>query len=185
MTEADLLEQLNSTGAFLWSLMQYWTSISFGILIGAYLAAKRINAYFLGAFILVYAVFTGQITWLMRLQIETIRGIIIDLRVIEDSAAGLSNTAMAVLEQSPAVITCPSDLDSHQAQRLLRGPFAFAHKADEFLIRLRPLVGESGHRLIVKPPQIVQTSPAFSLTIGFQFLPTDGSVSQPSWFEHI
>jgi hypothetical protein len=37
----------------------------------------------------------------MRLQIGTIKGIIIDLRVIEDSAAGLSNTAMAVLEQSP------------------------------------------------------------------------------------
>jgi hypothetical protein len=101
MTEADLLEQLNSTGAFLWSLVQYWTSVSFGILIGAYLAAKRINAYFLGAFILVYVVFTAQITGLMTLQIETIRGIIIDLRAIEDSAVGLSNTAMAVLEHSP------------------------------------------------------------------------------------
>jgi hypothetical protein len=101
MTEADLLEQLNSTGAFLWSLMQYWTSISFGILIGAYLAAQRINAYFLGAFILVYVVFTAQIAGLMTLQIETIRGIIVDLRAIEDSAVGLSSTAMAVLEHSP------------------------------------------------------------------------------------
>jgi hypothetical protein len=101
VTEADLLEQLNSTGEFLWSLVQYWTSVSFGILIGAYLAAKRINAYFLGAFILVYVVFTAQITGLMTLQIETIKGIIIDLRAIEDSAVGLSNTAMAVLEYSP------------------------------------------------------------------------------------
>jgi hypothetical protein len=101
MTEADLLAQLNSTGEFLWSLMQYWTSISIGILIGAYLAAKRINTYFLGAFILVYVVFTGQITWLMILQLETIRGVIIDLQAIEDSAVGLSNTAMAVLEHSP------------------------------------------------------------------------------------
>jgi hypothetical protein len=101
MTEADLLEQLNSTGEFLWSLVQYWTSVSFGILIGANLAAKRISAYFLGAFILVYVVFTAQITVLMTLQVETIRGITIDLRVIEDSAVGLSSTAMAVLEHSP------------------------------------------------------------------------------------
>jgi len=36
MTEADLLSQLSSFGNFLWSLMQYWTSISVGILIASH-----------------------------------------------------------------------------------------------------------------------------------------------------
>ena len=108
MTEADLLAQLNSTGDFLWSLMQYWTSISIGILIGAHLATNRINAYFLGAFIIVYVVFTYQIAMLMRLQVEAVGGVMLDLRFIEDSAVGLSNTAAAVLEHSPVANETPA-----------------------------------------------------------------------------
>ena len=108
MTEADLLAQLNSTGDFVWSLMQYWTSISIGILIGAHLVANRINAYFLGAFIIVYMIFTFQISVLMRLQVEAIRGIMMDLSFIENSAVGLSNTAAAVLEHSPVANETPA-----------------------------------------------------------------------------
>ena len=41
MSEADLLAQLTSFGNLLWGLMQYWTSVSIGILIGSHFCGKE------------------------------------------------------------------------------------------------------------------------------------------------
>ena len=103
MTEADLLSQLTSVGSFLWSLMQYWTSVSIGFLIGSHFVANRLNAIVLTLFILIYILFTVQITILIRLQIQEIAAIGMDLNNMADSGIVLSNTARVILEQSPVI----------------------------------------------------------------------------------
>jgi hypothetical protein len=45
MTEAEILAGLAAHGDRVWSVMQYWTSVSFGLLIAAHFAAERINKY--------------------------------------------------------------------------------------------------------------------------------------------
>ena len=103
MTEADLLSQLTSVGSFLWSLMQYWTSVSIGFLIGSHFVANRLNAIVLTLFILIYIFFTVQITILIRLQVQEIAAIGMDLNNMADNGIVLSNAARVFLEQSPVV----------------------------------------------------------------------------------
>jgi hypothetical protein len=101
MTEADLLSQLSSFGDFLWSLMQYWTSISVGILIASHFVASRLNGFILAIFIIIYTVFTVQIVTLMQLELQAIKGIFMDLEIMAGKGVALSNTARQVLEHSP------------------------------------------------------------------------------------
>ena len=101
MTEADLLTQLSSFGNFLWSLMQYWTSISVGILIASHFVASRLNGFILAIFIIIYTVFTVQIVTLMQLELQAIKGIFMDLEIMAGKGVALSNTARQILEHSP------------------------------------------------------------------------------------
>ena len=114
MTDLDLIAQINSTGEFLWSLIQYWTSISIGILIGAHFVAKRLNSLFLGAFLVAYFLFTTQIARLMSMQVQVIKGLYMDLLELKSSAVELSHSASAVIEYSPI----GSDSTLQQAIRL-------------------------------------------------------------------
>jgi hypothetical protein len=81
--------------------MQYWTSVSIGVLIGAHLAGNRLNGYILAVFIFIYTLFTFQVISLIRLQVQAIKGIFTDLKVIADSGIVLSHTARNILESSP------------------------------------------------------------------------------------
>jgi hypothetical protein len=103
MTEADLLAQLNSVGGFLWTLLQYWTSVSIGILIGSHFVAKRLSVVFLALFLFVYILFTLQALELMRMQVFQIRSIAMDLNDLADNEVVLSHTARTFLERSPVV----------------------------------------------------------------------------------
>jgi hypothetical protein len=103
MTEADLLSQVAAVGSSLWSVMQYWTSVSIGILIGSYFVANRLNVIFLTLFILIYILFSVQTAVVMRLQTHEMQAIAMDLINIADSGIVLSNTARTFLEGSPVV----------------------------------------------------------------------------------
>ena len=70
---------------------------------GSYFVANRLNAIVLTLFILIYILFTVQITILMRLQIQEIVAIGMDLNNMADSGIVLSNTARVLLEQSPVM----------------------------------------------------------------------------------
>ena len=103
MTEADLLSQITAVGSLLWSLMQYWTSVSIGILIGSHFVANRLNLILLSLFVLIYIFFSIQIVILMRLQVQEIVAIGMDLKNIADNDFALSNAAKTFLEKSPVV----------------------------------------------------------------------------------
>ncbi|NCF17231.1 MAG: hypothetical protein GWP63_03255 [Haliea sp.] len=101
MTEADLLEHLLSNGDLLWSQMQYWTSVSFGVLIAAHLAAKRLSWIILIGFVVLYTIFSSYIGQLVKLNLETIKGIGADLNLLAESGVALSNTSLSFLEHFP------------------------------------------------------------------------------------
>ena len=103
MTEADLLEQIHSSGGMVWSLLQYWTSVSFGILIAAHLAAKRLSWVVLSAFAVIYTLFTLNIVQLMRLQMDNLPSIANDLHLLAKEGVVLSGVANNFLENSPVV----------------------------------------------------------------------------------
>ena len=58
MTEAEILEQVVTHGDRIWSIFQYWTSVSFAILIAGHFAAERIHWVVLAFFGTLYASFS-------------------------------------------------------------------------------------------------------------------------------
>jgi len=103
MTEADLLSQLAPVGDFLWSLMQYWTSVSIGILIGSYFVAKRLSIGFLTLILFAYILFSFTVAELMQLQVLEIKAIAMDLNSLAENGVVLSHTSRAFLEHGPVV----------------------------------------------------------------------------------
>ena len=101
MSEAEMLSQINSVGEFLWSLMQYWTSVSIAVLIGSHFVASRLNAIIIALFLLIYILFTVQIGLLLRVQMQALQGLAMDLRQLTDSGISLSNTATNWLKYAP------------------------------------------------------------------------------------
>ena len=101
MSEAEMLSQINSVGELLWSLMQYWTSVSIAVLIGSHFVASRLNAIVIALFLLIYVLFTLQIGLLLRLQMYALQGLAMDLRLLADSGVSLSNTATNWLKYAP------------------------------------------------------------------------------------
>jgi hypothetical protein len=103
MTEADLLSQLVPVGDLLWSLMQYWTSLSIGILIGSYFVAKRLSIVSLTLILISYILFSFTVGELLRLQVLEIKGIAKDPNNLAENGVVLSNTTRTFLEHGPAV----------------------------------------------------------------------------------
>lgn len=101
MSEAEILAQINSVGEFLWSLMQYWTSVSIGVLIGSHFVASRLNGVIIALFLLIYVLFTIQIVLLLRVQMHSLQGLALDLRQLADSGNTLSNAAITWLKYAP------------------------------------------------------------------------------------
>jgi hypothetical protein len=101
MTEVELLAQQASAGSLLWSLLQYWTGVSMGVLIAAHLAASRLSWVIIAILLVVYITFTFSIVGLVRLNIEMIRGTILDIQSLSDQGIALGRPAQALLEYAP------------------------------------------------------------------------------------
>ena len=103
MTEEALLQQLIAHADILWSQTQYWTSVSFGILIASHLAAKHLNWFVLATFIFIYTMFTVVVGQVLVLQIDNIAAIGADLEALQQQGGELSNIARSVMENSPVI----------------------------------------------------------------------------------
>ena len=101
MTEVELLAQQSSAGDFLWSLLQYWTGVSMGVLIAAHLAASRLGWVIIAIFLVTYIAFSFQVAGLVRLNVEIIRGTILEFQSLSDQGIALGRPAQAFLEYSP------------------------------------------------------------------------------------
>jgi hypothetical protein len=77
------------------------TSVSFGVLIAAHLAAKRLSWIILIGFIALYTIFTHNVGQITTLHLKTIEAIAADLRLLAESGVALSNTSLSFLENSP------------------------------------------------------------------------------------
>jgi hypothetical protein len=60
MTEYEILYLLSETFDRVWELIQYWSSVSFGYLILAYVAAPRLNLILIVVLSILYAAFSVQ-----------------------------------------------------------------------------------------------------------------------------
>lgn len=101
MTEAEILTEIAVHGDRIWAIMQYWTSVCFGLLIAAHLTAARVSGYVIAIFLILYSIFTFQLMTMLRFDMKVIQAGIMELERLADSGETLGLTAQAVVENGP------------------------------------------------------------------------------------
>lgn len=102
MSEADVLEQLFSVYDRYWVIVQWWASVSFGLIMIAYFAADKLSALLLAVVIGLYLVYSGWVLMLLFYNVEVAYGLFLDLASLAASGLLESEGARVALE-SPYV----------------------------------------------------------------------------------
>jgi hypothetical protein len=98
MNEADLLYHLSEAINRMWTLMQWWASISFGLLLVAHFAADKLNKYLMIFLSLLYIGFTAVIIQILAKNYGVAEAVYVDLAKIAESSDTISATSRFWLE---------------------------------------------------------------------------------------
>ena len=97
MTEADITYQISEILNRLWDLQQWWASVSFGVLVVAYLVGKKMNGILMSILLLLYAVYSIYMWDLLGVNVNTFSAYVLDLQKLSDSGVELSAGSKAYL----------------------------------------------------------------------------------------
>ena len=99
MSEVDITYQMSEIFNRTWDLQQWWASVSFGVLVVAYLVGKQLNAFLLFTLLLLYSVYSIYMWDLLSVNFRTYAAYAEDLRKLSDSGVVLSSGAQAYIVQ--------------------------------------------------------------------------------------
>ena len=103
VSEAEILEQLFSTFDRYWFIVQWWASVSFGLIMIAYFAAEKISALLLGTILGLYLIYTSWVYMLLVYNVDIGAGLLADLNSLSNSDELKTQGARVALE-NPFVI---------------------------------------------------------------------------------
>ena len=101
MTEAEILAQLAVHGDRLWSILQYWTSVSFGMLIAGHFAADRMHWLALVLFCTLYILFSRNCLSMIVFDASVIRAGLDQLQSMADAGEPLGHIAQNFIDNAP------------------------------------------------------------------------------------
>tara|TARA_B100001540_G_scaffold225559_1_gene199757 strand:+ start:2806 stop:3216 length:411 start_codon:yes stop_codon:yes gene_type:complete len=84
MTEAELLAEYALRIDRVWSMAQWWASVTFAVLLAAHLGVRTLNRPIVTIIIFLYTVFTAFVALTIYANSENILAIKSSLRVLED-----------------------------------------------------------------------------------------------------
>ncbi len=93
MSEAEISYQISEYLNRLWTLQQWWASISIGVLVMAHLASKRLNLFFVLISLGLYTSYTLYMLQMSRANIQTVWALAADLEALIQSDVVNSNNA--------------------------------------------------------------------------------------------
>ena len=103
MTEAELIYQLGESANRLWTLVQWWASISFGLVALAHFSIRKLSLALVGALLSLYVLFSlllAEINFGIAMQMNRIRETLGDL----DAAGELSAVGQASIGPAPVLL---------------------------------------------------------------------------------
>lgn len=103
MSEAEILEQLFSVFDRYWFIVQWWASVSFGLIMIAYFAAEKLSALLLGTVLGLYFIYSGWVYMLLVYNVEIAQGLLTDLNAMS-TAGELTSQGARVAIENPFVI---------------------------------------------------------------------------------
>ncbi len=98
MSEADILDQLFSVYDRYWVIVQWWASVSFGLIMIAYFAADKLKALLLVVVLVLYLVYSAWVFMLLVYNVEVAYGLFVDLAALKASGLLQSEGAKVALE---------------------------------------------------------------------------------------
>ena len=101
MNEVEIVGQLAVHGDRTWSILQYWTSVSFGILVAGHFAANRIHWAVLGVFGLLYFVFSYVCYEMFMFDSKVITAGLAQLQNMVDNDEAIGPIGLSFIENSP------------------------------------------------------------------------------------
>ncbi len=101
MNEVEILQILSIYNDRAWSHLQFWTSVSFGLLIAAHFAAANVSRSVLVVVLVLYILFTATIIPVIRFETQAIIAGGSQLEMLADEGAKLSLISRAALDYGP------------------------------------------------------------------------------------
>ena len=98
MSELDILEHLFSVYDRYWVIVQWWASVSFGLIMIAYFAADKLRALLLVVILVLYLIYSGWVFMLLVYNVEVAYGLFEDLAALNASGLLESKGAKVALE---------------------------------------------------------------------------------------
>ena len=103
MSEFEILAESAIHHDRTWSIVQYWTSVTFGLFIAAHIAAARVHVFVLASFLILYVIFSVSSAQMFLFDIEMYRACVLQLKALADSGETLSLIGQTAIEQAPAL----------------------------------------------------------------------------------
>lgn len=97
MIEADITYQISEILNRLWDLQQWWASVSFGVLVVAYLVGKKMGGILVCILLLLYTIYSVYMWDLLGMNVKVFLAYTSDLQKLSDSGVELSAGAKAYL----------------------------------------------------------------------------------------
>ena len=105
MSEAEIAYQLSEIFNRVWSMQQWWASISLGLIVLAHVASEKLNILLVAIVAVLYSAFTFYVFQLLGRNWESIKGYVVDLQRLADSGHQLADGTLAFMQpQNPAVV---------------------------------------------------------------------------------
>jgi len=102
VSEAEILEMLFSIYDRYWFIVQWWASVSFGIIMIAYFAADKLGVFTLVTVLALYCIYSGWVYMLLVYNVDVAYGLFADLDAL-NSAGELKTQGARVALENPFV----------------------------------------------------------------------------------
>lgn len=101
MTEYEILYLMSEVFDRIWALIQFWSSVSFGYLVLAHVAARRLNVMIVLVLSLLYIAFSAQMLELLITHSRYVSGYQQELQELSETVGLDSQAAVHANEYSP------------------------------------------------------------------------------------
>ena len=108
MTEAEIVAQMATHGDRVWMVLQYWTSISFAVLVASHLTKGQVNGWVVAIALIFYAAFSWLMSTMIVFDGEVVSGGLAALNQMKADGHSLNAVSEAFLHHAP--LTTDSDL---------------------------------------------------------------------------
>ncbi|MAT93216.1 MAG: hypothetical protein CME59_11510 [Halioglobus sp.] len=100
MSEAEILEHLFSIYDRYWTIVQWWASVSFGVIMIAYFAADKLRAILLITVLALYVIYSAWVFMLLMYNVDIAYGLFEDLGALSRTGELETQGARVALENS-------------------------------------------------------------------------------------